>query len=68
MIHVYTGTSSPVNSFGRITHGLLECFRRLGHEVLLSADENLEYDVAVTNPNTKAATNTNTYTNTYTNT
>ena len=53
MIHVYTGTSSPVNSFGRITHGLLECFRRLGHEVLLSTDENLEYDVAVTNPNTK---------------
>lgn len=49
-LSIYTLTSDPSVSFGRVTHSLAACFRRLGYSVSISEDRKAEYFVAVDGP------------------
>ena len=49
-VKISTGCLNPINSFGRVTHSLAECFRRLGQKVELTQERNGEYDVAIDGP------------------
>lgn len=47
---IYTGSLNPVNSFGRVTHSLVECLRRLGFLVTISDKATGNYDIAIDGP------------------
>lgn len=49
-VKISTGCLNPINSFGRVTHSLSECFRRLGQKVELTQERNGEYDIAIDGP------------------
>lgn len=49
-LKLFTVSLNPVNSFGRVTHSLAECFRRLGFSVQTSNEHDKVYDVAIDGP------------------
>ncbi len=50
---ISTGSLNPINSFGRVTHSLAECFRRLGKTPTLTQERNERYDVAIDGPSSQ---------------
>lgn len=55
-LSIYTPTSDPSVSFGRVTHSLAACFRRLGYSVTIGEDRKAEYFAAIDGPSSVVKT------------
>ena len=52
-MRIYTSSTNPINSFGRVAHSIAASLRKLGHDVVFGDDKRRVYDFAVDGPDSE---------------